>query len=193
MDREIGLTGIGGQGIQLAARTLAVAAVADGLDVQVFGSYGGMMRGGNTESAVVIGEGRVMSPPTVARYWGAIAMHPEYWGRLCSRLRPGGIVLVDSSVFRDSVKRDGSTVVEVRATEVTMGLGAPRAASMCALGAFAAATGIVSLHALLSAAESVLPSYRIEHLDANACAISAGFRLIDGPVVAAWNAEVRAQ
>ena len=64
---------------------------------------------------------------------------------------------------------------------------------MCALGAFAAATGLVSLAALLSAAESVLPSYRIEHVDANARAISAGFGLIDGPVVAAWNVEVSAQ
>jgi Pyruvate/2-oxoacid:ferredoxin oxidoreductase gamma subunit len=193
VDREIGLTGIGGQGIQLAAQTLAVAAVADGLDAQVFGSYGGMMRGGNSDSAIIIGEGRVTSPPTVSRYWGAIAMHPEYWNLLRRRLRPGSIVLIDSSVFRDFTKPEESTVVEVRATEITAALEAPRAASLCALGAFASATGIVSLHALLSAAESVLPSYRIEHLDANARAISAGFELIDGPVVPAWNVEVAAK
>ena len=190
MDREIGLTGIGGQGIQLAAQTLAVAAVADGLDAQVFGSYGGMMRGGNSDSAIIIGEGRVTSPPTVSRYWGAIAMHPEYWNRMRQQLRLGSIVLVDSSVFRDFATPEESTVVEVRATEITTELDAPRAASLCALGAFASATGIVSLEALLTAAESVLPSYRVEHVDSNSRAISAGFGLFDGPVVAAWNVEV---
>ena len=38
------LTGIGGQGVQLAARTLAVAAVKCDLEVMVFGDYGGLMR-----------------------------------------------------------------------------------------------------------------------------------------------------
>ena len=50
MERELLLTGIGGQGVQLAAQVLARAAIAEGRSVQMFGSYGGMMRGGNTEA-----------------------------------------------------------------------------------------------------------------------------------------------
>jgi Pyruvate/2-oxoacid:ferredoxin oxidoreductase gamma subunit len=49
VEREILLTGIGGQGIQLAAQVLARAAVASGLEVMLFGSYGGTMRGGPTD------------------------------------------------------------------------------------------------------------------------------------------------
>ena len=41
MERELVLSGIGGQGIQLAAQVVARAAIAEGKQVQLFGSYGG--------------------------------------------------------------------------------------------------------------------------------------------------------
>ena len=66
MERELIMTGIGGQGVQLAAAVVARAALLEGRDVQVFGSYGGMMRGGATEATVVVADGPVEAPPTVA-------------------------------------------------------------------------------------------------------------------------------
>ncbi|MGZ4207588.1 MAG: 2-oxoacid:acceptor oxidoreductase family protein [Actinomycetota bacterium] len=78
MEREILLTGIGGQGVQLAARVLAEAAVAEGRSVQLFGSYSGMMRGGNTDATVVVADTPIESPPTVGRAWSAIVMHDEF-------------------------------------------------------------------------------------------------------------------
>ena len=65
VERELLVTGIGGQGIQLAALVIARAALAEGREVQLFGSYGGMMRGGNTEATLVVADGPVESPPTV--------------------------------------------------------------------------------------------------------------------------------
>ena len=55
MERELLITGIGGQGVQLAAQVLARAADARRAEVMYLGLYGGMMRGGNTDSTVVIG------------------------------------------------------------------------------------------------------------------------------------------
>ena len=51
-ERELLLTGIGGQGVQLAAQFVARAAVYDRREVMLFGSYGGMMRGGDRKSVV---------------------------------------------------------------------------------------------------------------------------------------------
>jgi S-adenosyl methyltransferase/Pyruvate ferredoxin/flavodoxin oxidoreductase len=45
VERELLMTGIGGQGVQLAGQLLARAAVSTGRQVLMFGSYGGMMRG----------------------------------------------------------------------------------------------------------------------------------------------------
>ena len=71
-------TGIGGQGVQLAAQVVARAAVLDGREVMLFGSYGGMMRGGNTDATVVVADGPVLAPP-VPPAGGRIVMHHDYW------------------------------------------------------------------------------------------------------------------
>ena len=64
-------------------------------------------------------------------------------------------------------------------------LGTPQAASMVALGAFAAATGIVSLEALVAATATVLPPYRAQHAEGNADA-SAPVSLVAALVAPAW-------
>src|SRR3977135_2851608 len=79
MERELLITGIGGQGVQLAAQVLARAATLEGREVMFLGLYGGMMRGGNTDSTVVIADAPIAAPPVVARAWSAIAMHDDYW------------------------------------------------------------------------------------------------------------------
>ena len=47
MEREVILTGIGGQGVQLAAKILAEAANREGRQVMMFGIFMGMIRGGD--------------------------------------------------------------------------------------------------------------------------------------------------
>ncbi len=101
-ERELLITGIGGQGVQLAAQVVARAATLEGRDVMFFGVYGGMMRGGPTDSTVVIGDEPITSPPVVSRAWSAIAMHDEHWAPLVPRLRPGAIVFVNDETFTDT-------------------------------------------------------------------------------------------
>jgi 2-oxoglutarate ferredoxin oxidoreductase subunit gamma len=183
VERAVLLTGIGGQGVQLAARTLAVAAVRDGREAMVFGEYGGMMRGGNTDATVVLGTERLVTPPTVSHAWGAVAMHHEYWPTVASRLIPGGVVIVDRSVFLGDIGRSDLLAVEIEASATATGLGNPRGCSMVALGALSASTGLVGVESLVAAAEEVLPPYRRQHAAANAEAIRAGFDLVDEQVV----------
>jgi Pyruvate/2-oxoacid:ferredoxin oxidoreductase gamma subunit len=180
------LAGIGGQGIQLAARTLAVAAVADGLQAMMMGEYGGMMRGGNSDATVVLGTGRLFSPPTVSRAWGAIALHHQYWQGVAPRVVTDGVVIVDRGVFQGDIGRADVTVVEIDATNTAIDLGSVRGASMVALGALSAATAIVSVDALVAATAEVLPPYRAQHAAANAIAVRAGYELVDGVAQPAW-------
>ncbi|MGE0387666.1 MAG: 2-oxoacid:acceptor oxidoreductase family protein [Gammaproteobacteria bacterium] len=186
MERELLLTGIGGQGVQLAARTLATAAVRDGLEAMVFGSYAGSMRGGATDATVILGTGPILAPPTVDEAWGALVMHHLSWAAIRERLRPGGCVLVDSSVFRGDPAVDGCAVLDVDASDRAAVLGNPRAGSMVALGAFVGATRIVTIEALAEAALEVLPPYRRQHAQANVAALRAGFALVETPLVQAW-------
>ena len=56
MERELLITGMGGQGVQLAAQVIARGATLEGRHVMLFGVYGGAMRGMNTDGTVVVGD-----------------------------------------------------------------------------------------------------------------------------------------
>src|SRR6266516_898300 len=102
MEREIIVSGVGGQGVQLAAQTLARAAALERREVTLFGVYGGSMRGGNTDSTVVIGDAPIEAPPIISRAWSAIVMSLKFWDQgargagMARKLVPGGLVLLNS-------------------------------------------------------------------------------------------------
>jgi Pyruvate/2-oxoacid:ferredoxin oxidoreductase gamma subunit len=186
IEREILMTGIGGQGIQLAAQVLSRAALAEGRDVQLFGSYGGMMRGGNTEATVIVADGPVEAPPTVSRAWSALAMHHEHFAPVAERLRPRAVVLVNTTVFEGQVDRQRFSVVDIPATALAGRAGSVMTASMVMLGAFAAATAIVSLESLQDAVAGALPPYRSQHVALNQAALALGREVVPEVVTEAW-------
>jgi Pyruvate/2-oxoacid:ferredoxin oxidoreductase gamma subunit len=185
-EREILMTGIGGQGVQLAAQVLCRAALAEGRDVQLFGSYGGMMRGGNTEATIIVADAPVEAPPTVSRAWSALALHHEHFAAADRLLRPGALVLVNTTVFEGAVDRDRFSVVEVPATDLAGRAGNVMAASMVMLGAFSAATAVVSLESLQDAVAESLPPYRSQHVSLNVTALGLGGAAVPGVVAEAW-------
>jgi Pyruvate/2-oxoacid:ferredoxin oxidoreductase gamma subunit len=180
------MSGIGGQGVQLASSVLAAAAFAEGREVQLFGSYGGMMRGGATEAAVVFATGSIEAPPTVSTAWSVILMHDAHAEHALRCLAPGGVLLVNTSVVHDMDSPPGAVVIEVPATDVAADVGHSMAASFVMAGAYAAATGIVSLDALTTAAAEALPPYRAQHRALNASALAAGAGAVAADVVTAW-------
>ncbi|HEY1739296.1 MAG TPA: 2-oxoacid:acceptor oxidoreductase family protein, partial [Acidimicrobiia bacterium] len=175
MERELLMSGIGGQGVQLAAEVLARAAITDGLDVQLFGSYGGMMRGGNTEATVVLADGPIEAPPTVASAWSGIAMHPEYAHTVVPRVRPGGVLFVNTTVFDTVPAPVDVRVVPLAATALAADTGNAMTASIVMIGAYAAITALVSLDALVGAIEQALPPYRAQHIALNQRAVRTGY------------------
>jgi len=191
LEREIILSGIGGQGIQLAAKTLAVAAMHEGRHVLMFGTYGGEMRGGDTDAAVVVGAASLLTPPVIDFAWAGLAMHPMGWPGMAAKLRPGGMVLINTSVFERPVAYDG-TVLSLAATSMAAAAGMQQAGAMLALGAFAAATGIVKLETLHAIAEEVLPPYRRQFAAANRRALGIGYEAVANRLCPAWPAPEKA-
>jgi 2-oxoglutarate ferredoxin oxidoreductase subunit gamma len=186
LEREILLSGVGGQGIQLAAKTLAVAAMHEGRRVLMFGTYGGEMRGGDTEAAVVVGAGSLLTPPVIDYAWAGLAMHPMGWPSMAAKLRPGGMVLINTSVFEHPVMYDGN-VLPLAVTGMAAAAGMPQAGAMLALGAFAAATGIVKIETLHTIAEEVLPPYRRQFAAANRRALGIGYEAVANQLCPAWS------
>jgi Pyruvate/2-oxoacid:ferredoxin oxidoreductase gamma subunit len=189
MEREILLTGIGGQGVQLAATIVARAATREGRCVMTLGTYGGSMRGGNTDSTVIVADRPISSPPIVARAWSALGAHPREWPALRGKLRPEAIAVYNAELFPADVEIGARVRVPVEATRIATALGSPLAASLVLLGAYVGATGLVSLDAALAAMEESVPAYRREHLAKNAAALHAGFAEAPAALAPAWPAE----
>ncbi len=186
MERELVLTGIGGQGIQLAATVMARAAVDEGHEVQVFGSYGGMMRGGATESTVVVADVPIEAPPTVATAWSVVLMHHEHADHARHCLVPGSVAFVNTSVVPDGSVSGDWAQVEVPASGLALEAGHVMAASMVMVGAYAAVTGLVRLRSLIHASEASLPPYRSQHAALNERALRAGFGAVEEGSFPAW-------
>ena len=178
MQREILLTGIGGQGVQLAANVMAHAALAEGRDVQLFSSYGGMMRGGNTDAVLVVADDRIEAPPTVGEAWAAVVLHPDYADPVLAKVRSGGLVLRNVAVFDGPLERADVDVVDVAATDIAVEAGHVMAAAMVMLGALSSLTNLVTLDALTAGVSACVPPYRQHHLQVNDRALKAGARSV---------------
>jgi Pyruvate/2-oxoacid:ferredoxin oxidoreductase gamma subunit len=189
MEREILFTGIGGQGVQLAANVLAHAALAEGREVQLFGSYGGMMRGGNTDAELVIADERIEAPPTVGCAWAAIALHPDYADPVVARVMGDGLVLRNAELWDGPLGRADLHLVDLPAAALATAVGNVMAASMVMLGALATLTGVVALDSLQSGLRACVPPYRRQHLELNDRALEAGAGSVQPlPVFSAWPA-----
>jgi Pyruvate/2-oxoacid:ferredoxin oxidoreductase gamma subunit len=188
VEREILLTGIGGQGVQLAAQVIARAAIREQRHVMALGTYGGTMRGGNTESTLILGAAPISAPPIVARAWAGIGAHPRYWAAVRAKLRSGGVAVWNADLFDAGADAGAARALPVHATTLATENGAAQAAALVLVGALAGATALLSLESLITAMEEALPPYRREHAARNAAALRAAFESAPRDLAAAWSA-----
>ena len=186
MERELLVTGIGGQGVQLATQVLARALTLEGQYVLSLGTYGGTMRGGSTDASLVYGDRPISSPPIVASAWSGLCMHHRFWEGTRIRLRPRAIVIVNAPIFDPGIDLSMFQAYAVPAVEIATAQGSALAAAIVMVGAYAGLTGAVSFDALAAAMEQSLPSYRRKHLDTNVAALRAGYAHVPAILHAAW-------
>jgi Pyruvate/2-oxoacid:ferredoxin oxidoreductase gamma subunit len=174
--------------VQLAAQTLARGLTLEGRYVQSLGTYGGTMRGGNTDSTLVFGDAPLAAPPIVAKVGWAIALHHRFWAPTCAKLRPNASVLVNSSLFDADIDLPPERVFELPASEIATGLGNAIGASMVAVAAWSRLTGAVALESLIAAMTASLPSYRRQHLERNTELLRSGFEVFPAVAAPVWAA-----
>jgi 2-oxoglutarate ferredoxin oxidoreductase subunit gamma len=180
VEREVIVTGVGGQGIQLLAKTLALAATREGRHAMLAADYGGEMRGGPSKASVVVGDSPLRALPVLPSAWSAIIAHHRFSEPVLARLRPGGPVVANVPLVDPEAISPDLRVFTVDAAAVAKAAGAPQALGFVLLGAYNAVTGMVSADALAAAMEELLPPYRRQHAPANARALAAGGAAVPG-------------
>ena len=186
MQTEVIMTGIGGQGIQLCAKVLALAATNEGRHAMLSAHYGGEMRGGETEASVVVGDATLRALPILPSTWSAFVMHPNHWPSVRDRLRPGGVAVVNESIMGAGTEVPGGQVFGIEADAIAASVSAPMGAGFVLLGAYAAITGLVGVEPLVAAMKQLVPPYRTQHIAANEASLRAGVDAAPANAAPAW-------
>ena len=149
--KEIICAGFGGQGVLVAGMIIIYAGMGEGKQVTWFPSYGAEMRGGTANCTVKISDKLIASPiskkPDIL-----FTMNTPAIDKFEERLKPGGLLLVNSSIVPDDRKyRDDITVVKVPATDIAAEVKNPKGANLVMLGALAAHSDLFSIEYMESA------------------------------------------
>lgn len=137
---EIICAGFGGQGVLTTGLIVANAAMMLGKEITWYPSYGSEMRGGTANCNVKISDEEIASP-----YCDQLdilfTLNDAAIDKFESQVRPGGILLVNSSLARkDRVYREDIQVIKVPATDIANELGNARGTNIVMLGALSYAS-----------------------------------------------------
>ncbi len=173
MERSVIISGFGGQGALFAGQLLAYAALDSGQEVTWIPSYGPEMRGGTAHCTVVVGNEPIGSP-LVRNPDYAIALNIPSADKYAPLVKPGGLLIVDSTLAPQPPKRDEIHVVMAPANALAKRFGDARLANTLLLGVLVELTGIVTLAAAEQALVSHLPERHRRLLAANRAALHEG-------------------
>jgi 2-oxoglutarate ferredoxin oxidoreductase subunit gamma len=174
MQTEFILAGFGGQGIMFAGQILSYTAMDAGKEVTWIPSYGPEMRGGTANCTVVISDEEIGSP-VVKNPDAALAMNLPSLDKYEPLVKPGGLLVVNSSMVDRAARRTDITVVNIPCNEIAESLGNRRLANMVAIGALLAALPVLKLSDLEAALNAHMPGRHKHLLPKNLEAIQEGF------------------
>jgi 2-oxoglutarate ferredoxin oxidoreductase subunit gamma len=100
------------------------------------------MRGGTAYCIVQVADEPIGSP-VVANPLNAAVMNRPSLEKFAPRVKPGGLLLVNSSLIPDRTDRDDINVIRVECNDIAHKEGTSKAANMVILGTLVGATGMV--------------------------------------------------
>ena len=177
MHEEIIFAGFGGQGVLFAGQLLAYTALEEGRHVTWIPSYGPEMRGGTANCTVIISDEEVGSP-LVRNPKAVVAMNRPSLDKYDPLVKPGGLLIINSSIIDKDSERKEIQVVRVPDNEIAEKIGARRMTNMVILGALLANLPILPLEALEKALAEHLPERHHKLLPLNYQALREGAKFV---------------
>lgn len=136
MTKEIIFAGFGGQGVILAGKILCLAGMNDGKYVSHIPSYGAEMRGGTANCSVIVSDDEVASP-VVESPDVVIALNKPSMIKFEKQLKPGGLLIYNSSLIDIKPSRTDITSIALPANDIAAECKNERGANMVVLGVLA--------------------------------------------------------
>lgn len=176
METSIIIAGFGGQGVLFAGQLLTYAGMDNGLHVTWIPSYGPEMRGGTANCTVIISDEEI-GAPTVAQPDVAIVFSIPSFEKYEPKVKPGGLLIVNSSIAKEHSERTDIDVIEIPANTIGEEFGSAKMMNMAMVGALLAKRPFLSLESLCQTLQDHLPAKKHHLLEANKQVLQRGFAL----------------
>ncbi len=174
MDSNVLIAGFGGQGVLFMGQLLANACMNEGLNVTWSPAYGAEMRGGTVNCTVCMSDDEVACA-FVDKPENVIALNGPSFERFESKIKPGGIMVVNSSLVKAMPKRNDITYKFVPMTEIAHKSGNEKMANIVSLGAFIKAFPVVTKQGIVDTMKKKLTGKKAQMLESNIKALEEGF------------------
>jgi 2-oxoglutarate ferredoxin oxidoreductase subunit gamma len=157
-EKEILLSGFGGQGIVLAGNILGkAAAIYDGKHATLTQSYGPEARGGACSAQVMISNEEILFP-YVEEPQVLVCMSQEAYTKNINSLIPGGLLIWDTDLVQVGELSPKWATYNVPSTRFAGEMGNEMMANIVMLGFLSAVSDVVSTDSLRKAVLSSVPS-----------------------------------
>jgi 2-oxoglutarate ferredoxin oxidoreductase subunit gamma len=175
---EVLMAGFGGQGMLLAGKILAHAAMGDGLEVSWLPSYGPEMRGG-TANVIVCLSSEPIGSPLVTAPRGLVAMNRPSLDKFADKVKPGGVILYNATLIDESPDRPDCRVHGIDSRALAERSGTVRAANFVMLGAWVAASGAIDPSSVERAIAEEFKGPKEKFVPSNLAAFRAGMAAVE--------------
>ena len=173
MEKTFIFAGFGGQGMLLIGKFMAMACMLDGKHVSWLPSYGPEMRGGTANCSVIVSDDPVASP-LVDKADVIVAMNRPSLDKFEEHVKPGGVLVINSSIIDRKAVRDDIQVVYCDANAIAESIGNPKGANVAILGAVLEKVPVTTVEQMTEAIRIELGERKARFLDGNKKALVAG-------------------
>jgi len=177
LHEEIIIAGFGGQGVLAMGRLMAYAGMVQGKNVSWLPSYGPEMRGGTANCNVIMSDTMVGSP-VISKATCLIALNGPSLDKFEDFVRPGGKILVNSSLIDRKVKRDDVEVHYFPVNDEALKLDNVTVTNMVMLGAYSKLLGFPEEQKIVDSLIKVFGERKKHLFGVNEEALKLGRKLV---------------
>jgi 2-oxoglutarate ferredoxin oxidoreductase subunit gamma len=179
MLEEIIVSGFGGQGALFAGQLLTYTGMDEGWHVTWIPSYGPEMRGGIAHCIVILSDVEIGSPvirePSIC-----LVMNPPSMDKYEPLVKPGGLLVANTTLIRTRSERTDIDVVYIPANELAAELGNEKMANVVLLGAMLGKREILPIESVKRTMDLHIPQRRKQIIEPNKRALDRGVQFVRG-------------
>ena len=178
MEKEVIISGFGGQGVLSMGKILAYSGLMANKQVTWMPAYGPEQRGGTANVTVIVSDEKISSP-ILSTYDVAVVLNQPSLEKFESKVKPGGILIYDSYGIINPPTRKDITVYRIDAMDKAAELKNGKIFNMIVLGGLLRVCPIISSEGVEKALYKTLPERHHALIPLNMTALEEGGKIIE--------------